>query len=275
VDVSGNVTSYDDFYPFGMTMDGRSGNFGSGDARYKYTTKERDAESGYDYFGARYYDARIGRWMAVDPSAEKYPASSPYVFTMNCPLRLYDPDGKGVKEFFVGLGQAVTYKVSFGIRFVAQLSVFGNSGALGLDLNGGSKVLVKGDLASAPTSGGELTRDITVKAGTVSFEGGGMEITPVKTETHYSAGGSTDIKFSDSKTEFVAASIGPVKGTFLETVTKTQDLTGEITTGDPKKDFSLSVEASKTEAKWGLGICFELSIDMKKVAEAIKALGMN
>jgi RHS repeat-associated protein len=96
VDVGGNVTSYDDFYPFGMTMDGRSGNIGSGDARYKYTTKERDVESGYDYFGARYYDARMGRWMSVDPVAEKYPTSSPYVYSLNNPCNLIDFDGRVV-----------------------------------------------------------------------------------------------------------------------------------------------------------------------------------
>jgi RHS repeat-associated protein len=93
VDVSGNVTSYDDFYPFGMTMDGRSGNIGSGDARYKYTTKERDAESGYDYFGARYYDARIGRWLNVDPIAEKYRGWSPYAYSRCNPISFFDPNG--------------------------------------------------------------------------------------------------------------------------------------------------------------------------------------
>jgi RHS repeat-associated protein len=94
VDVSGNVTSYDDFYPFGMTMDGRSGNFGSGDARYKYTTKERDAESGYDYFGARYYDARIGRWDQVEPLVEKYGSWSTYQYSLDNPIRFLDKDGR-------------------------------------------------------------------------------------------------------------------------------------------------------------------------------------
>ncbi len=56
VDQSGNVTSYNDYYPFGMIMEGRSGNFGEADARYKFVSKERDVETGYDYFGARYYD---------------------------------------------------------------------------------------------------------------------------------------------------------------------------------------------------------------------------
>ena len=95
VDVSGNVTSYDDFYPFGMTMDGRSGNFGSGDARYKYTTKERDAESGYDYFGARYYDARIGRFFSIDPLSDTpiLIRWSPYHYSFDNPFRFTDPKG--------------------------------------------------------------------------------------------------------------------------------------------------------------------------------------
>jgi RHS repeat-associated protein len=107
VDVSGNVTSYDDFYPFGMTMDGRSGNFGSGDARYKYTTKERDAESGYDYFGARYYDARIGRWMAADPLAERYLSFSPYDYSLCNPIRGVDPDGARVLDAIQGYAKGL------------------------------------------------------------------------------------------------------------------------------------------------------------------------
>jgi RHS repeat-associated protein len=63
------------------------------DPRYKYTEKERDVETGYDYFGARYYDARIGRWLAVDPLAEKYPAWSAYVYGADCPVFMIDPNG--------------------------------------------------------------------------------------------------------------------------------------------------------------------------------------
>ena len=51
----GKVVASDDYYPFGMQMEQRSTNSGSGDARYKYTSKERDAETNYEYFGARYY----------------------------------------------------------------------------------------------------------------------------------------------------------------------------------------------------------------------------
>ena len=44
-------------------MEGRS--FDSAKSKHKFTGKERDKESNYDYFGARYYDARLGR-MGLD-----------------------------------------------------------------------------------------------------------------------------------------------------------------------------------------------------------------
>jgi RHS repeat-associated protein len=93
VDASGNVQSYNDYYPYGMTMPGRSGTMGA-DTRYRFTGKERDVESGFDYFGARYYDSRIARWMSVDPLAGKYPGISPYVYCVNNPIIIIDRDGK-------------------------------------------------------------------------------------------------------------------------------------------------------------------------------------
>ena len=39
---------------------------------YKFTGKELDAETGLYYFGARYYDARVSRWISADPALEKY-----------------------------------------------------------------------------------------------------------------------------------------------------------------------------------------------------------
>jgi RHS repeat-associated protein len=39
---------------------------------YKFTSKERDPETGLDYFGWRYYDSRIGLWNTVDPALRKY-----------------------------------------------------------------------------------------------------------------------------------------------------------------------------------------------------------
>ncbi len=87
------VVAYDDYDPWGMVLEGRSGVSGNPDTRYKFTEKERDVETGLDYFGARYYDSRIGRWMTVDPLADKYPSLSTYCYVANNPARLVDPDG--------------------------------------------------------------------------------------------------------------------------------------------------------------------------------------
>jgi RHS repeat-associated protein len=89
----GKIVAYDDFDPWGMVLEGRSGNNGNADARFKFTGKERDTETGLDYFGARYYDQRIGRWISVDPLAEKYPAWSPYAYVLGNPLKFVDPNG--------------------------------------------------------------------------------------------------------------------------------------------------------------------------------------
>ncbi|MBA3559084.1 MAG: RHS repeat-associated core domain-containing protein, partial [Gemmatimonadaceae bacterium] len=61
-----------------------------------FTGKERDAESGLDYFGARLYMPAFARWTSVDPLAEKHPEWSPYNYVLNNPLALIDPDGRQV-----------------------------------------------------------------------------------------------------------------------------------------------------------------------------------
>ncbi len=97
LDEDGIVVGHDDYYPFGMVMPGRSMNNSNPNSIYKFTGKERDEETHYDYFGDRYYDSRIGRWLSVDPLADKYAGWSPYNYVMNNPLILIDPDGREVR----------------------------------------------------------------------------------------------------------------------------------------------------------------------------------
>ena len=59
-----------------------------------FTGKERDSETGFSYFGARYYDSDIlTGWLSVDPLADKYPSLSPYAYCGWNPVKLVDPDG--------------------------------------------------------------------------------------------------------------------------------------------------------------------------------------
>jgi RHS repeat-associated protein len=90
---AGDIVAYNDYYPFGMLMEGRNGANGAWDASYKFTGKERDVETNYDYFGARYYDARIGRWLSKDPLAEKFPSWNPYNYSYDNPICFFDPNG--------------------------------------------------------------------------------------------------------------------------------------------------------------------------------------
>ena len=60
-----------------------------------FTGKERDSETGFSYFGARYYDSDLMTgWLSVDPMADKYPSLSPYAYCAWNPVKLVDPDGR-------------------------------------------------------------------------------------------------------------------------------------------------------------------------------------
>jgi len=77
--------------PFGeLFVSQVAGNF---DSRYKFTGKERDEETGYDYFGARYYDSDLSQWLSVDPMSDKYPHQSNYMYCSGNPVTVIDPNG--------------------------------------------------------------------------------------------------------------------------------------------------------------------------------------
>ncbi len=91
-DVKGNPIQYIHYAPYGELIANKQ-TIGY-DERFKFTGKERDAETGYDYFGARFYDYRKGFWNSVDPLADKYPSNTPYLYCEGNPIMLVDPDGR-------------------------------------------------------------------------------------------------------------------------------------------------------------------------------------
>ena len=59
-----------------------------------FTGKEKDEETGYGYFGARYMDhVLMTGWLSVDPMMDKYPGISPYEYCALNPIKVVDPDG--------------------------------------------------------------------------------------------------------------------------------------------------------------------------------------
>ena len=82
-----------DYYPYG----GEEQNFSNTSPQnYKFTGKERDTESGLDYFGARYYGSNMGRFMSPDSFGghlEDPQTLNHYSYVGNNPLSRTDPDG--------------------------------------------------------------------------------------------------------------------------------------------------------------------------------------
>ncbi len=60
-----------------------------------FNGKEKDYESGFHYYGARYYWSELlTGWLSVDPMMDKYPNISPYAYCAWNPVRLVDPNGE-------------------------------------------------------------------------------------------------------------------------------------------------------------------------------------
>jgi RHS repeat-associated protein len=92
-DASGDPTQHLQYMPFGETfVEQRSTT--AYYTPYTFSAKERDPETGYSYFGARYYSSDISVWLSVDPMAHKYPSMSAYMYVGGHVINIIDPDGR-------------------------------------------------------------------------------------------------------------------------------------------------------------------------------------
>lgn len=112
----GLVDSRHDYFPFGEEVPERGVSYGDAALKVKFTGKERDGETGLDYFGARYMSATMGRWTSPDeffggpsdpvgttPAAKIRPlpfadihnpqSINKYGYVLGNPVRYTDPDG--------------------------------------------------------------------------------------------------------------------------------------------------------------------------------------
>jgi RHS repeat-associated protein len=188
VNIAGHVENQWTSLPFGNDLNNPPGYSTPDATEHHFTGKERDTESGNDYFGARYYASTMGRWLSPDWSAKYEPVpyaklDNPqtlnlYAYVLNNPLTHFDPDGHACDSLWhcaQGFLNAVEVKVSaslgsqgsvqWGVAKAEYHATFaGVEGKSGL--GGGIKdaSVTTGVGASASASAGPANCSVSVKA---------------------------------------------------------------------------------------------------------------
>ena len=139
LDDQAQIVSYEEHSPYGSTSYQAVRSQTETSKRYRYTGKERDEESGFNYHGARYYAPWIGRWTSCDP-AGLADGSNLYAYGSGRPTKVVDPTGTNgtvsegsvlnsidftLKDKGIGYNTEITVKIKIelpdkSIKFVAR-----------------------------------------------------------------------------------------------------------------------------------------------------------
>ena len=146
IDEHGKVEQVNHYYAFGGLM-GES--TGGGTQPYKYNGKELDRMHGLDWYdyGARHYDAVLGRWMWVDPLAEEYDNVGSYIYCKNNPIAFMDMNGKD--------GVAVIDYENHSIIIVGNKDFHGRSGDAAGEYNPANRIITLGEGSFTPNNKGQ------------------------------------------------------------------------------------------------------------------------
>ncbi|TVZ52275.1 MopE-related protein [Dokdonia sp. Hel_I_53] len=159
INPSSEIISEKNYYPFGLKHKGYNGdvtgNANSVAKNFGYNGKENNLELGLDWmdFGARNYDASLGRWMNVDPLADQMRRHSPYNYAFDNPVYFIDPDGMAPR------GPWPPFSTFKNILNVSRKIYKGVKTLVGMDLKGNTKGAPGNSSPSRIGSAVELTTE--------------------------------------------------------------------------------------------------------------------
>jgi RHS repeat-associated protein len=204
-DAAGDGYQHLQYLPFGETAVSQKLSWWS--TPYQFTGKEKDDETGYNYFGARYYKSDLSIWLSVDPLAGMYVSISPYAYCLNNPTNFSDPDGRWVKG--AGFFRNLVYSDQ---RNLARMEANRHPGGVyGRDIDGVWRAywpfednnFVDEGIGADKLRGFAFknfykTSQMNASEG-VAYSGGNIFL---KTWSHYQIGGRKDLNVSTSSLDF-------------------------------------------------------------------------
>ena len=168
------------------------------DERFTFTGKEKDIETGYYYFGARFDNVDLG-FMSVDPQFDNLPSITPYNYCLWNPVILHDPDGEF--PLWAIVGAAIDYGLQVynnynqgktGVEAWTDINVVS---VVGSAINPFSKVKAATTVAKVVKVAGEVAYETAQNAVEIRVDKNGFNVATldakdvaIKTATGYAAG---------------------------------------------------------------------------------------
>ena len=220
-----------EYTPYGEIWVEKTANTGTEYLPYKFTGKEMDEETGLYYYGARYLDPKYSLWISTDPALGEYvPAagkatasdssglpglgglfnpinSNLYVYSLNNPIKYFDPDGKDIHNIsFAGVGAKIIAgaDISFGVSWDDNGNV-----ALSASLSAGIGVEASLDLPITPSYSVDKDKNINELPGVGAFK---FDCDASATGLETSAGAVVGINVDNESNEITGFNTGMIGG---------------------------------------------------------------
>ncbi|MEI6697291.1 MAG: RHS repeat-associated core domain-containing protein [Bacteroidota bacterium] len=157
-DINGNITEHLQYLPFGESFveQKASSHYYT---PYKFSGKEKDEETGYSYFGARYLNTDISIWLSVDPMADDNLGISPYNYCHWNPITVIDPDGLDDYGLDETSGRLSLIKITKDKTDFIQTGTFDKDGKFTGNYKGNSFINVSKGILNAKNKQQDLSKE--------------------------------------------------------------------------------------------------------------------